>query len=230
MLVDEKTVNNAYQFSREMQPDLALSPAPSYVMCMTTYSTKSIDSKSSGYLVGQFLIAMPQMRDPRFVRTVIYICAHSPEGAMGLVVNRLFNTLSFPDLLQQLHIEPTPLCQSISVHFGGPVEAGRGFVLHTTDYVQESSLMIDEQVALTATIDVLKAIAEGNGPSHSLLALGYAGWEAGQLDEEIRANAWLTAPADDDLLFGNDINRKWQRAISKIGVDFNMLSGEAGHA
>lgn len=190
----------------------------------------NMESKSTGYLAGQFLIAMPQMQDPRFARTVIYVCAHSADGAMGLVVNRLFNALSFPDLLTQFQIEPTPLCESIRVHFGGPVEAGRGFVLHTTDYVQETSLMVDDQVALTATIDVLKAIAEGHGPRQSLLALGYAGWDAGQLDEEIRANAWLTSPADDDLLFGGDIDRKWHRAISKIGVDFGKLSGESGHA
>ncbi len=184
----------------------------------------------SGYLAGQMLIAMPQMRDARFSRTVVYLCAHTKEGAMGLVINRKFNGLSFPDLLEQLNIEPTPLCDPIKIHFGGPVEAGRGFVLHSTDYVQETTLVVNDDVGLTATIDVLKAIASGEGPHRSLLALGYAGWGAGQLDNEIRDNAWLSVEPDDDLLFGTDLDHKWERAIAKIGVDFSMLSGEAGHA
>ena len=161
--------------------------------------------KSIGYLAGQMLIAMPQMQDARFSRAVVYLCAHTAEGAMGLVVNRLFNALSFPDLLEQLNIEPTPLCEPIRIHFGGPVEAGRGFVLHSTDYVQDTTLLVDDRVALTATVDVLKAIAEGRGPKQSLLALGYAGWGAGQLDSEIRENAWLNAPSDEELLFGLEI-------------------------
>lgn len=176
------------------------------------------------------LIAMPQMRDPRFARTVVYICAHSAEGAMGLVVNRLFDALTFTDLLEQLEIESTPRCAQIRIHFGGPVEAGRGFVLHSTDYVVESTLVVDDEVALTATIDVLKAISEGRGPDRSLLALGYAGWSAGQLDQEILENVWLNVPADADLLFGRDLDHKWERAIGKLGIDFGMLSGEAGHA
>jgi len=184
----------------------------------------------SGYLAGQMLIAMPQMRDARFSRTVVYLCAHTKEGAMGLVINRMFNGLSFPDLLEQLNIEPTPLCDPVKIHFGGPVEAGRGFVLHSTDYVQETTLVVNDEIGLTATIDVLKAIAQGEGPARSLLALGYAGWGAGQLDNEIRDNAWLSVEPDDDLLFGTDIDTKWERAIAKIGVDFSMLSGEAGHA
>ena len=186
--------------------------------------------KDAGYLTGQMLIAMPQMQDPRFARTVVYICAHTAEGAMGLVVNRQFNGLSFPDLLEQLNIKPTPICDQIRVHFGGPVEPGRGFVLHSTDYVQETTLLVDELVGLTATVDVLKAIAESHGPRSSLLALGYAGWDRGQLDAEIRENAWLNVSADEDLLFGSAIENKWERAIAKIGVDFSMLSGEAGHA
>lgn len=184
----------------------------------------------SGYLAGQMLIAMPQMRDARFSRAVVYVCAHTAEGAMGLVINRMFNGLTFPDLLEQLNIEPTPRCEPIKIHFGGPVEAGRGFVLHSTDYVQETTLVVNDEVGLTATIDVLKAIAQGEGPARSLLALGYAGWSAGQLDNEIRDNAWLSVEPDDELLFGTDLDTKWERAIAKIGVDFSMLSGEAGHA
>jgi len=184
----------------------------------------------SGYLAGQMLIAMPQMRDARFSRAVVYMCAHTAEGAMGLVINRMFSGLSFPDLLEQLNIEPTPLCEPIKIHFGGPVEAGRGFVLHSTDYVQETTLVVNDDVGLTATIDVLKAIANGQGPARSLLALGYAGWSAGQLDNEIRDNAWLSVEPDNELLFDADIDHKWERAIAKIGVDFSMLSGDAGHA
>jgi putative transcriptional regulator len=185
---------------------------------------------TSGYFAGQMLIAMPQMRDARFARSVVYLCAHTEEGAMGLVINRLFNSLSFPDLLEQLSIASTPTCDQVRIHFGGPVEAGRGFVLHSTDYRQETTLVVNDDVGLTATIDVLKAIAEGHGPERCLLALGYAGWAEGQLDQEIRENAWLTVQSDNDLLFSTDIDRKWERAIAKIGVDFSKLSGEAGHA
>ena len=184
----------------------------------------------SGYFAGQMLIAMPQMRDPRFARSVVYLCAHTKEGAMGLVINRLFNSLSFPELLDQLTIPSTPLCDQVKIHFGGPVEAGRGFVLHSNDYAQETTLMVDDDVGLTATIDVLKAISEGHGPQRYLLALGYAGWSAGQLDSEIRDNAWLSVQSDDNLLFGDDVERKWEKAIAKIGIDFNKLSAEAGHA
>jgi putative transcriptional regulator len=185
---------------------------------------------SDAYFTGQILVAMPQLADPRFARTVLYVCAHSADGAMGLVINRRINSISFPELLEQLKIERTPLCEQIGVHFGGPVDAGRGFVLHSGDYVQDGTLQVDEQVGLTATIDVLRAIAEGRGPKKSLLALGYAGWGAGQLDGEILENSWLSVPADDELLFGTEIEHKWERAIAKIGVDFSMLSGEAGHA
>lgn len=186
--------------------------------------------QSSGYLVGQMLIAMPQMRDPRFARTVVYVCAHSAEGAMGLVVNRPFEALTFTDLLEQMEIAVTPVCASVRIHFGGPVESGRGFVLHSNDYFAESTLVVDDQVALTATVDVLRAISDGSGPHRSLLALGYAGWSAGQLDQEILENVWLNVPSDPDLLFGTDLERKWERAIAKLGIDFGMLSVEAGHA
>jgi putative transcriptional regulator len=185
---------------------------------------------SEGYLAGQMLIAMPQMQDPRFARTVVYVCAHTAEGAMGLVVNRLFDALSFPDLLQQLDITPTIACDPIRVHFGGPVESGRGFVLHSGDYCLDTTLMVDKDVGLTATVDVLKAIAHGEGPSRSLLALGYSGWSAGQLDSEILENSWLNVPADPDLLFGTELDRKWERALAKLGANPLLLSTDAGHA
>jgi putative transcriptional regulator len=186
--------------------------------------------KEAQYLAGQLLIAMPGMRDPRFTRTVIYMCAHSTEGAMGLVINRLIGTLTFPDLLEQLGIPSQGLDKDIRVHFGGPVESGRGFVLHTADYVQDATLVVDGNIALTATVDILRAIAGGGGPSRCLLALGYAGWGPGQLDNEILANGWLHVPADDGLVFGPDLETKWERAIAKLGFDVRMLSGEAGHA
>ena len=190
----------------------------------------SKDSETTGYLTGQLLVAMPQMRDPRFMRSVIYMCAHSIEGAMGLVVNKLVDNVSFPDLLDQLNIQTGPVENEIFVHFGGPVETGRGFVLHSSDYVQDATLVIDENVGLTATVDILKSIAEGNGPDRSLLALGYAGWGAGQLDEEIQANGWLTVAPDVPLVFDGDLDGKWERAMDKMGIDFSKLSGEAGHA
>ena len=184
----------------------------------------------SGYLTGQLLIAMPQMNDPRFARTVIYICAHTADGAMGLVVNREIEALTFPDLLKQLNIDAEVVDDKIQVLFGGPVETGRGFVLHSSDYVQNTTMLVDKRVGLTATMEVLKDIASGNGPKLNILALGYAGWGPGQLDAEIHANGWLSVPADDGLLFDQDLDNKWEWALAKIGVDFSMLSGEAGHA
>jgi putative transcriptional regulator len=182
------------------------------------------------YLTGQLLIAMPGMSDERFARSVIYMCAHSPEGAMGLVLNQVLESLSFCDLLEQLEIEDVDQGKTIPVHFGGPVESGRGFVLHTADYSQEATLPVGGEMALTATMDILKAIAKGAGPRRSLLALGYAGWGPGQLESEIRANGWLQVPSDDDLVFGPDFSKKWERAIAKLGIDPSMLSDSAGHA
>lgn len=181
-------------------------------------------------LVGQLLVAMPGMRDPRFSKTVIYMCAHSPEGAMGLVINRTLESLTFGDLLEQLEITPPPSERAINVHFGGPVETGRGFVLHSPDYKQDGTLVVADDVSLTATIDILRAIAAGRGPRFHLLALGYAGWGPGQLDGEIRANGWLHVSSDDALLFDRNLDSKWERAMSKIGIDPRMLSDEAGHA
>jgi putative transcriptional regulator len=170
------------------------------------------------------------MQDPRFARTVIFMCAHTPEGAMGLVVNRLVHSITFPDLLEQLGVEPALGGNEIRVHFGGPVESGRGFVLHTADYNREGTLPINSGIALTATVDILRDIARGTGPRQRLLALGYAGWGPGQLDAEIQANGWLQVPADEQLVFGGDLDNKWQHALAKLGVDFGRLSGDAGHA
>ncbi len=182
------------------------------------------------YLSGQLLIAMPSMPDPRFSRTVIYMCAHNADGAMGLVINRGIDSLSFPDLLEQLGIDTVSNNQQIHVLFGGPVESGRGFVLHSPDYQQEATLVVDEKIALTATVDILKAIAGGMGPQQSLLALGYAGWGPGQLDGELKANGWLHVAADEDLVFDLGLETKWERALKKIGIDPSMLSRDVGNA
>jgi putative transcriptional regulator len=191
-----------------------------------------------GYLDGQMLIAMPSMRDERFARTLIYICAHSSEGAMGIVVNQPAANIKFPDLLVQLdvisdsdRIELPPSAGAVQVLKGGPVEPGRGFVLHTSDYfIENSTLPIDDGICLTATLDVLKAIAKGDGPGNALLALGYAGWAPGQLEHEIQDNGWLHCSADPDLIFGADVDHKYDRALRKLGIGAGQLSSEAGHA
>lgn len=190
------------------------------------------------YLDGQMLIAMPVMQDERFARSLIYICAHSPEGAMGIIVNQPAGSLDFPELLAQLNIvdeENTIKLPEqaviLKVLKGGPVEPGRGFVLHSSDFfIEDSTLPIDEGISLTATLDILKAIAHGTGPRRAILALGYAGWAPGQLESEIQDNGWLHCPADPDLIFGTDIDKKYERALRKIGIDLAMLSNEAGHA
>ncbi len=188
------------------------------------------NDQKKGFLTGQLLIAMPQMPDPRFARTVIYICSHSDDGAMGLVINRLFEELSFQELLEQVGLQDADLTNEIPVHSGGPVESARGFVLHSAEFVHDETMVVDEGVALTASVDILRAIAHGEGPRQSLLALGYSGWGPGQLENEIHGNGWLNAPADDDLLYGEPLETKWKRSIAKIGIDFSMLSGQSGRA
>ncbi len=181
-------------------------------------------------LEGQLLLAMPGIGDPRFERSVIFVCSHSAEGAMGLIVNRPFEGLTFRELLDQLEIEVGEPVVDIPIQVGGPVETGRGFVLHSTDFIQDTSLVVTERIALTATVDILKAIAEGSGPRHRLLLLGYAGWAPGQLEAEIQANGWLTAPADESLIFETPLPDIWPRAMRMLGVDVSMLSGSMGHA
>lgn len=183
-----------------------------------------------GYLAGHLLIAMPDMSDPRFAQSVICLCAHSAEGAMGIVLNKPLDGLSFDDLLAQLKLEPVPPQRRIRLFSGGPVENGRGFVLHTADWSTEGSLKVTGEVVLTASVDILKAIAEGGGPRRGILALGYAGWGPGQLEDEIHRNSWLSVPPDEALLFGEDHDRKWRRAMAKLKVDPLLLSAAAGHA
>jgi len=184
-----------------------------------------------GFLSGQLLIAMPGISDPRFERTLILICAHDNEHAMGLALNRPVEGLTVPDLLERLGVEATITLPDDLVLMGGPVQRERGFVLHSADYESENSIAVGGGVSLTATREVLEAMAgQGAAPSRSLLALGYAGWGAGQLEEEIKQNVWLTCDADDDLIFGHDHEAKWARALGKLGVDPERLSAVAGRA
>jgi len=184
----------------------------------------------SGSLQGQLLIAMPSMGDPRFERTVIYMCEHSPEQAMGLVINQPNDSVSFEELMQQFDISPRRSGQGIQIHTGGPLETSRGFVLHSADYVQRGSMVISETVALTANVDILRAIATRQGPRHSLLALGYAAWGQGQLESELMQNSWLYTEADEELVFCTEPSQKWLRAMSKLGIDISLLSSDVGHA
>ncbi|GAB5468533.1 MAG: YqgE/AlgH family protein [Rhodospirillales bacterium] len=188
------------------------------------------EEQEEGYLTGQILIAMPSMSDNRFRQSVVYICAHNEDGAMGLVVNKRIDSLSFDELLQQLGIENPKPGQAIDVHFGGPVESGRGFVLHSAEYEQESTLQVDGRIAMTATLDILRDIATGEGPRQHLFALGYAGWGPGQLDSELQANGWLTAEANEGLIFSADLGTKWDEAIKTLGIDPHFLVSDAGHA
>lgn len=181
-------------------------------------------------LIGQLLVAMPTLSDPRFAQSVIYVCAHTPDGAMGLVINRPLAKPSFDELLVQLEIAPVPPARRIRLCVGGPVDNARGFVLHTSDWTGEGSLRVNDELALTASLDVLKVIAEGGGPRAGFLALGYAGWGPGQLDAEFQQNAWLSVPAEEGLVFGDDHDTKWRRALGLLHIDPLLLSDTAGHA
>lgn len=194
-------------------------------------------AKTPGYLDGQILVAMPTIQDDRFARTVIYMCAHSSEGAMGIVINKPAPNLRFRDLLEQLDVIPKksdgePIRVSpVPVLKGGPVETQRGFVLHSSDFfIKDSTLSIDNEICLTATLDILKAMARGEGPSSAILALGYAGWAPGQLESEIQANGWLNCAADSELIFVKPPETKYATALKKIGIDPAKLSSDAGHA
>ena len=191
--------------------------------------TLSLDSEGE-WLTGQFLVAMPSMSDPRFERSVIYMCSHGPNGAMGIVINRLFAEADFLAMLGQLKIPTSPNTPQLPVHCGGPVEVGRGFVLHSDDFMRDGSVAVAGSVALSATIEILQTIADGGGPNKMLMALGYSGWGSGQLEDEVKRNSWLTVPADDELLFDADVGGKWERALAKIGISPELLSADAGHA
>lgn len=185
-----------------------------------------------GFLNGKLLIAMPTMMDPRFAKSVILVCHHTPETAMGLVVNKAIGGMNFEKLLRQLHIDtPVGQARDLTVHSGGPVETSRGFVLHSADYnVDEATLPVTADIALTATMDVLKALGSGGGPTRAFFALGYAGWGAGQLESELVENAWLIGEPDEEIVFGRALEAKWALALAKLGVDPAMVSDASGHA
>lgn len=182
------------------------------------------------YLTGRLLLAMPQMGDPRFERAVIFMCAHDENGAMGLVINNVLPGVDLSELLTQLDIPAPKSAPGGPVMSGGPVETARGFVLHSADFSQPETVKVGTDIGVTGTIDALKAIAAGQGPQNMLFMLGYAGWGAGQLDQEMQQNAWLVADADNDILFKTPPENKWDRAVKKIGIDPGMLSGAAGRA
>ncbi|MGF0536989.1 YqgE/AlgH family protein [Agrobacterium sp. ES01] len=192
--------------------------------------------RERGFLDGQFLIAMPGMADGNFSRSVVYICAHSPAGAMGFIINRA-QPVSFPDVLSHLEILPQDelimlpdTARQFPVQCGGPVESGRGFVLHSDDYLSGSSIPVTDDISLTATLDVVRAISGGHGPRRATMLLGYAGWGPGQLDDEVANNGWLNCPPTEDLIFDTALDTKYERALALMGVSPAMLSAEAGHA
>lgn len=204
----------------------------------TDVERKGLFHAHGGFLDGQMLVAMPGMEDQRFARSVIYLCAHSEEGAMGIVINCAANKVKFPELLVQLDviekdaaIRLPDKAGSMQVLKGGPVETGRGFVLHSNDFfIDNSTLPIDQGISLTATVDILRAIADGSGPDRAVLALGYAGWQAGQLEAEMQHNGWLNVPADTSLIFDTALDSKYERAVRNLGIDLSRLSSQAGHA
>lgn len=184
---------------------------------------------SPPYLTGQLLLALPGMADPRFDRAVIAMCAHDEQGALGIGIGAVVANIGFHSLLEQLEIEPGK-APDAPVHFGGPVEPQRGFVLHSLDWGGQESVQVGEKWALTGTLDILRAIAEGNGPSRWLSALGYAGWAAGQLDDEMTRHGWFTAEGDTAIIFETEADQRWPAAYRKAGVDPALLAHDAGHA
>ncbi len=196
---------------------------------MSSKKVKKI-GETTFHLTGQILVAMPQMQDPRFKKSVIFMCGHDNHGAMGIVVNKLIESVTFEDLLRQLNLKNIDKTLDIPVHYGGPVEIGRGFVLHSTDYMAEASVEVTNDIALSASTTVLDDVILGKGPDHILLALGYAGWSSGQIEEEIMQNGWLTLPADCSILFDTKPDTLWQRTLEKFGVDPDHLFAHTGHA
>ena len=207
-------------------------PAPSVDALGASPATGTFDlaNRQADRLTGQILVAMPTLTDPNFAQAVILICAHSADGAMGIILNRSLERPSFEALLQQLDIAPVPPEREIRLCAGGPVENVRGFVVHTTDWMVDGTLRVDEGLGLTTSLDILKAVAQGRGPRECLLALGYAGWGPGQLENEFGQNSWLSVPADEALVFKGDNETRWRRAMQKLHVDPALLSPTAGHA
>lgn len=184
----------------------------------------------SGYITGQFLLAMPHIQDPRFEKAVIYMCGHDVNGAMGLIINKYLGDFTLQGLLAYLNLPKNTTKQDLPIYFGGPVETGRGFVLHSDDFSHPSTVPLKDHISLTATIDILQAIAEGNGPQDCLLAMGYVGWEAGQLDTELHSNHWLQMDADLAVLFHMPTEKKWEIALKNLGITPEALSEDCGRA
>lgn len=184
----------------------------------------------SGYLAGQFLLAMPHLQDPRFEKAVIYICGHDTNGAMGLVVNKHLGDLTLKGLLEYLNLSHESIKRDLPIFFGGPIDSGRGFILHSDDFSHPGTVPLGNHISLTATVDILQSIAEGNGPKDCLLAMGYVGWGPNQLDSDLHSNKWLQVEADPELLFHTPIEKKWEKAIAKLGVTPESLSEEFGQA
>ena len=184
----------------------------------------------SQHLTNQFLIAMPGLEDPNFFHSVTYICEHNDQGALGLVINRPLD-MQLGEILQHIKLQHSePEARQIQVHLGGPVQQDRGFVLHEPLGDWEATLKVTDRIGITSSIDILQAIAKNEGPERSLITLGYAGWGAGQLEQEMAENAWLSGPADPDILFNSPDEERWKAAAASLGVDLDLLSGEAGHA
>src|SRR5258705_11900773 len=197
---------------------------------MASSRDPKIDQGES-FLEGKLLIAMPGMADERFTQTVIYMCAHSSKGAMGIVINKPIPGLSFTELMKQLQIETKPIVSDLPILYGGPVETGRGFVLHSGDYEgSDSTLPVSEEISLTATLDILRAIAEGRGPRQALFPLGHAGWGAGQVETEVQSHGWLHCEADPSIVFSTDPNDKWKTALARLGIGPSGLVANTGRA
>lgn len=187
--------------------------------------------EGEGFLEGKLLIALPGMADPRFEKSVIFMCAHSDEGAMGIIINRAIDGLKFRELMAKLELDVTPETPDMPILFGGPVETGRGFVLHSGDYESgDASLPVSEEISLTATLDILRAMGQGKGPHQAIFALGYAGWGPGQIEDEIRANGWIHCDTDTALVFDPRLETKWAKALRKLGIDASGLSAHVGRA
>ena len=182
------------------------------------------------YLTGKCLISMPHTRDERFEQTLVYICSHSAEGAMGFIVNKRIKEFSFADLASQLPINTIQPLEPIDLHQGGPLEKVRGFVLHSTDYIKEDTIVINDDVAISSSIDIITDIAFGKGPKDNLIALGYASWAPQQLESEIINNTWFVMPPTPELVFRTKDEDKWQKAIDYLGIDINRLSLRQGNA
>ncbi len=186
---------------------------------------------NSNYFTGKLLIATPLLNGSCFEKSVVYLCAHNNTGAMGILVNLTLNNMKYSDLLKEVGIRDSEInCSELPIYFGGPVEAGKGFILHTNDYHSFSTQLIKDNISLTSTVDILKDMASGRGPNKKIIALGCAGWGPGQIEKEIKENAWITIPANENLVFGENNKYKWQQAIDSLGIDLTMLSHVVGNA